>query len=60
MERRCYSQELYSLFNDVDIIKRIKINRLRWARYVIRRQNEEIIKILIVKPGRKGRKVDQE
>jgi hypothetical protein len=46
--RRCYSQELYSLFNDVDIIKRIKINRLRWAGYVIRRENEEIIKILMI------------
>jgi hypothetical protein len=27
--RRRYSKELYSLFNDADIIKRIKINRLR-------------------------------
>jgi hypothetical protein len=47
---RHYNQELYSLFNDVDIIKRIKINRLRWE-YVIRRENEEIIKrIMLVKP----------
>jgi hypothetical protein len=37
---------LYSLFDDVDIIKRIKINRLRWAEHVIRRGNEEIIKRL--------------
>jgi hypothetical protein len=29
--RRCYNKELCSLFNDVDIITRIKINRLRWA-----------------------------
>jgi hypothetical protein len=35
---------IYSLFNYVDIIKRIKINRLRWAGYVIRGENEEIIK----------------
>jgi hypothetical protein len=30
--------------NDVDIIKRIKINSLRWAGHVIRGENEEIIK----------------
>jgi hypothetical protein len=29
--QRLYHQELYSLFNDVDIIKIIKINRLRCA-----------------------------
>jgi hypothetical protein len=39
--RRRYNKELYILFNDIDIIK---INRLRWARHVIRRENEEIIK----------------
>jgi hypothetical protein len=32
--QRCYNQELCSLFNDVNIIKRIKINRLRWAGHV--------------------------
>jgi hypothetical protein len=26
--RRCFNQDLCSLFNDADIIKRIKINRL--------------------------------
>jgi hypothetical protein len=55
--QRCYSQELYSLFNGVDIIKRIKINRLRWAGHVIRRENEEIIKrLMIVKPEGKRKK----
>jgi hypothetical protein len=34
----------YSLLNDVDIIKRIKINRSRWAGHVIWRENAEIIK----------------
>jgi hypothetical protein len=33
---------------------------LRWAGHVIRRENEEIIeRIMLVKPERKGRKVDQ-
>jgi hypothetical protein len=35
---------LYNLFNDVDIIKRIKINIPRWVGRVISRENEEIIK----------------
>jgi hypothetical protein len=49
--RRRYNQELYSLFNNVDIIIRIKINRLRWAGHIIRRENDEIIKrLMIVKP----------
>jgi hypothetical protein len=42
---------------DVDIIKRFQINRLRWARHVIRKKNEEIIKrIMLVKPEGKGKK----
>jgi hypothetical protein len=48
--RRRYSKELYSLFNDDNVIKIIKINRLSWAGHTIRRENEEIIKkIMIVK-----------
>jgi hypothetical protein len=55
--RRCYNKELYNLFNDVDIIERIKINRLRWAGHVIRRENEEIIKrIMLAKPEGKRKK----
>jgi hypothetical protein len=52
------NKELYSLFNDVDIIKRIKINILRWAGNVIRREIEEIIKkkIMLVKPEGKRKK----
>jgi hypothetical protein len=61
--RRCYNKQLFSLFNDVDIIKRIKINWLRRAEHVIwlRRENEEIIKILmILKPEGKTKNVNQE
>jgi hypothetical protein len=38
--RRRYDKKLYGLFNDVDIMKRIKINRLRWEGYIIKRENE--------------------
>jgi hypothetical protein len=42
---------------DIDIIKIIKINRLRWAGHDIRRENEEIIKrLMIVKPEGKRKK----
>ena len=38
---KCRSnEELYRLFNDADIIRRIKVNRLRWAGHVIRRPVE--------------------
>jgi hypothetical protein len=39
---------------DVDIIKRIKINRLRWAGHVIKRENEEIIKKIDCKTGKEN------
>jgi hypothetical protein len=52
-----YNKKLYSLFNDVDIIKRTKINRLRWAGHVVRRENKENIKrIRLVKPEGKMKK----
>jgi hypothetical protein len=35
---------IIGLFNYVDIIKIIKVNRLRWTKHVIMRENEEIIK----------------
>jgi hypothetical protein len=48
--RKRYNKELYHSFNDVDVIKIIKINRLRWVGHIIRRENEEIIKrIMLVK-----------
>jgi hypothetical protein len=51
------SLKLYSLFNDVDIIKRMKINGLIWAGHVVRRENEEIIKrIMLVKPEGRRKK----
>jgi len=38
---KCRSNiELYQLFREADIVKRIKVNRLRWAGHVIRRPVE--------------------
>jgi hypothetical protein len=53
--RRC-NKEICCLFNDFDIIKRIKNNRLRWSGLVIRRENEEIIKLMLVKLEGKKKK----
>jgi hypothetical protein len=47
----------YIVYLMVDIIERIIINRLRWAGHIISRENEEIIKrIMIVKPEAKRKK----
>jgi hypothetical protein len=37
--RKRYNHELYELFNEPDIVKHIKINRLGWAGYIIRMDN---------------------
>jgi hypothetical protein len=34
----------YIVLNNVDVIKRMQINRLGWAEHVTRRENEEVIK----------------
>jgi hypothetical protein len=39
MWRTRYINELYMLFNELDIVKMIKIGRLRWLRHLFRMQN---------------------
>jgi hypothetical protein len=39
-----YNHELYDLFNEPDIVKYIKINRLGWAGQVIRMDNNRTVK----------------
>ena len=34
--RRRFNDELYELYNDIDIVQRIKIQRLRWLGHVVR------------------------
>lgn len=34
------NEELYQIFNEADIVKRVKVNRLRWAGHVVRRPDE--------------------
>jgi hypothetical protein len=44
VRRKRYNHELYELFNDSDIVKYIKINRLGWAGHVIRIDNNKMVK----------------
>jgi hypothetical protein len=48
---RRYNHELCKLFNEPDIVKYIKINRLGWAGHVIRMDNNRTVKkVLDTKP----------
>jgi hypothetical protein len=42
--RNRYSHELYELFNESDIVKYIKINRLGWEGHVVRMDNNRTVK----------------
>jgi hypothetical protein len=48
---KTYKHELYELFNEPDIVKYIKINRLGWAGRVIRMDNKRTVKkVFNIKP----------
>jgi hypothetical protein len=57
--RKSYNHELYNLYNDVQISKKAKISRLKWAGHVLRMNAEEPTKKLMLgKPDgtrRRGR-----
>jgi hypothetical protein len=42
--RKRYNHELYELFNEPNVVKCIKINRLGWAGHVIRMNNNRTVK----------------
>jgi hypothetical protein len=42
--RKRHNHELYELFNESDIVKYIKINRLGWAGHVIHMDNSRTVK----------------
>jgi hypothetical protein len=49
--RKRYNHELYELFNEPDIVKYIKINRLGWAGHVIHMDNNRTVeKVFNTKP----------
>jgi hypothetical protein len=41
--RKRYNHELYQLFNEPDIVKCIKVNRLGWAQHVTHMDNKRIL-----------------
>ena len=49
--RRRFNHELYQLYNEPDIVKYIKINRLRWLGHVQRMEEERVpLKLLSTNP----------
>ena len=49
--RRRYNYELYQLYNEPDIVKYIRINRLRWLGHVQRMDEERVpLKLLHTNP----------
>jgi hypothetical protein len=48
--RKIYDHELYELFNEPDIVRYIKINRLGRAGHVIRMDNNRTVKVFNTKP----------
>lgn len=49
--RRRFNHELYQLYNEPDIVKYIKINRLRWLGHVQRMEEERVpLKVLNTNP----------
>jgi hypothetical protein len=49
--RKRYNHELYELFNESDIVRYIKINRLSWAGHVIHMDNNRTVrKVFNTKP----------
>jgi hypothetical protein len=48
IEEEICNHELYNLHNDVEISKKAKISRMKWAEHVLRMNNEEPTKKLML------------
>jgi hypothetical protein len=46
--RKTYNHELYNLYNDVEISEKAKISRMKWAGHVLRMNDEEPTKKLML------------
>jgi hypothetical protein len=54
--RRSYNFELYKLYDEPDLTKHIRINRLHWAGHVMRMSDDRITKrVFIARPEGKKR-----
>jgi hypothetical protein len=45
-----YNNELYTLYNELYVVKATKIGRLRWLEYLCRKQELDPYRKLILKP----------
>ena len=47
-----WNQELYDIYDDIDVVKRIKIQRLRWLGHVARMDSSNAVrKVIESEPG---------
>ena len=51
--RRRFNHELHQLYNEPDVVKFIKINRLRWLGHVLR-MNEERVRLKVLNTNHDG------
>lgn len=55
--RRRYNDELYEIYKDINVVRFIKIARLRWIGHVFRRGDGEVIKRIVKQVPEGTRKV---
>ena len=47
-----WNQELYDIYDDIDVVKRIKTELLRWLAYVLRMDSfKPVRKVFLSEPG---------
>ena len=52
-----WNQELYDIYDDIDVVKRIKIQRLRWLGHVARIDSSNLVrKVFESEPGGERRR----
>jgi hypothetical protein len=52
--RRRHNFELYKLYDEPDLVKYIKLNRLKWSGHVMRMDNNRITKRMFNTEGKRG------
>ena len=53
-------QELYDIYDDIDMVKRIKIQRLRWLGHVTSMDSSNLVRrVFESEPGRRSRRKER-
>jgi hypothetical protein len=51
--RSRYNEELYRLYDEIDLVTEIRISRLRWAGYIVRMEDNLPCKKITLEEGRR-------